>query len=85
LFHEVQAWNRNNIANYREIFIECGLAIRQKRDPKKLYRDQGLGLLTNLTGVDQDYEIPKHPDMKIENNGDDIPETIAEKIYTTFF
>jgi cytidine diphosphoramidate kinase len=37
LFKEIYAWNRENISNYIEIFIDTSIDELIKREPKKLY------------------------------------------------
>jgi len=48
LFSELHEWNRSNIPNYVEIFIDTPLDELKKRDPKKLYRDVELGKIKML-------------------------------------
>ena len=48
MFKEVYKWNRENIVNYIEIFIDTPLSEFKKRDPKKLYRDVELGVIKML-------------------------------------
>lgn len=58
---------RNIIGNsyFLEIFVDTPLEICKIRDPKDLYKKNKLGLITNFTGIDSVYEIPKKPDIYI--------------------
>ena len=66
LFKEVHKWNRNNITNYIEIFIDTPLSELKKRDPKKLYRDVELGVIKNVAGIDLIIDIPSNPDIHLK-------------------
>jgi cytidine diphosphoramidate kinase len=66
LFKEVHKWNRDNITNYIEIFIDTPLSELKKRDPKKLYRDVELGVIKNVAGIDLIIDIPSNPDIHLK-------------------
>jgi len=52
-----------------EVFVDTPLAVCQERDPKGLYRKARLGLIPNLTGVGQDYEVPRSPELVVDGSG----------------
>lgn len=84
LFHEVHQWNRNNIPEYYEVFIDSDLNTRKQRDPKKYYQQSDTGELEHLSGVDQIVEYPLSPDLHIVNNGDSSEiNTQVQKIIDT--
>ena len=66
LFKEVHKWNRENITNYIEIFIDTPLSELKKRDPKKIYRDFELGLINNVAGIDLKIDVPSNPDIHLK-------------------
>ena len=66
LFKEVHKWNRDNIKNYIEIFIDTPLSELKKRDPKNIYRDFELGLINNVAGIDLKIDIPSNPDIHLK-------------------
>jgi len=66
MFKEVYKWNRENIVNYIEIFIDTPLSELKKRDPKKLYRDVELGVIKNVAGIDLEIDIPFNPDIHLK-------------------
>ena len=66
LFKEVHKWNRENITNYIEIFIDTPLSELKKRDPKNIYRDFELGLINNVAGIDLKIDIPSNPDIHLK-------------------
>ena len=53
-----------------EVFVNTPLAVCQERDPKGLYRKAQLGVIPNLTGVGQDYEVPQNPELVVDGAGE---------------
>jgi adenylylsulfate kinase-like enzyme len=66
LFHEIQEWNRSNIARYVEIFIEANINDLKKIDVKKIYSNYDEGKINNVVGLDLTAEYPKKPDLVIK-------------------
>jgi cytidine diphosphoramidate kinase len=66
MFKELHTWNRKNIKNYEEIFIDTPLSELKKRDPKNMYKNFDLGLLKNVAGVDLKIDIPSNPDIHLK-------------------
>ena len=67
LYHAVREFLRTEIVNYHEIFISVPLETLVARDQKSLY-SQGLqGNRADVLGVNQNFELPSHPDLVIEN------------------
>jgi sulfate adenylyltransferase len=65
---EAREANRRRIgrhAKYIEIFVDTPLKICEKRDVKGLYKKARAGLIKHFTGIDDPYEPPKKPDIKI--------------------
>ncbi len=48
-----------------------------ERDVKGLYAKQAAGELTGLTGVDDPYEQPEKPDLRIESQNQTVQESAA--------
>jgi bifunctional enzyme CysN/CysC len=49
-----------------EVFVDTPLDVCEARDPKGLYRRARAGTLHGLTGVDDPYEPPAHPDLVLD-------------------
>ena len=49
-----------------EVFIDTPLDVAESRDPKGLYRKARRGELKNFTGVDSPYEVPEHPELRLD-------------------
>lgn len=76
-------WNRENIENYIEIYLEVPLNILIERDSKNIYSRALHHELTNVYGIDMPFEEPKNPDIKIRNDFSQKPEEICELIVRT--
>lgn len=50
---------------FAEVFVDTPLDVCEQRDPKGLYRDARAGRLTGFTGIDDPYEPPVTPDLRI--------------------
>lgn len=48
---------------FMEVFVDAPLDVCEARDPKGLYRRARAGELSGLTGVDDPYEPPEHPEL----------------------
>jgi adenylylsulfate kinase-like enzyme len=59
LFKEIHEWNRQNIKDYYEIFIDVDIELLQKRDIRRVY-SSSLGI--NVMGLDLEYDKPINPD-----------------------
>lgn len=80
MYDEVREWNRKNIEKYVEIFLKVTMETLLQRDRKGLYSRQALGKESNIVGIDQAVEFPKHPDIVVENNGAISVADIVSKI-----
>ena len=76
MFDEVRDWNRKNIGRYREIYLRVTDEILSQRNQKGLYKKS----MGDLVGFGIKMEIPKTPDLVIDNDGTVPPIKIAKKI-----
>ena len=83
LFHECQRWNRVNISFYKEIFLDVSLEVLCKRDSKSIYNEIFSGDGSDVVGVDLPMEKPENPDLVIENNGSQSPESLIEVLLSS--
>lgn len=73
LFHEIHEYNRKNIKNYFEVFLDVSKEILERRNQKKLYTEEK----QNVMGIHQIPEFPKNPHIIIINHEEkDINENI---------
>tara|TARA_B100001057_G_scaffold384096_1_gene390485 strand:- start:879 stop:1403 length:525 start_codon:yes stop_codon:yes gene_type:complete len=64
LFDKVRKWNRKNIYNYVEIYIETNIDQLIKKKKKFFYK----GNYKNIVGKNLKAEFPKSPDIIIKND-----------------
>ena len=67
IFHEWQAWNRNNFSSYYEIFLDVPAPILEARDTKRLYVSAREGRIKNVVGCDINFPRPINPDLILTN------------------
>lgn len=75
MYEEIRRWNRENIENYKEIYIKVKKETLLERNQKGLYTSG-----KNIMGIDLPFEEPENPDFVIENNGDETPEEIVDRL-----
>lgn len=80
MYTEVRAWNRENIENYREIYLKVTRETLYRRDQKKLYSSGA----KNVVGVDLPYDEPQHSHIVIQNDGQETPEEIVARLEDLF-
>lgn len=66
MWNEIYEYNRNNINNYFEIYVKCDFDELVKRDKKHLYSRALNKELTNVVGVDIDFDETK-ADLVLDN------------------
>ncbi len=71
LFPNWLEWNRKNIEEYYEIFIDVPISTLKERNNKNVYFKEGKEN-KNVVGVDIEFIKPKSPDLKIMNNFDEV-------------
>ena len=57
--------HRNNDLSFVEVFVDTPLDVCEQRDPKGLYAKARAGELTGMTGIDDPYEVPEHPELRL--------------------
>ncbi|MGC2997784.1 adenylyl-sulfate kinase [Streptomyces sp. G35A] len=62
---------------YVEVHVATPVEVCSVRDVKGLYAKQAAGELTGLTGVDDPYEEPVSPDLRIESQHQTVQESAA--------
>jgi len=80
MYREIRTWNRENIENYREIYVKVTRETLYKRDQKKLYSSGA----KNVVGVDLPWDEPERPDVVVWNDGGESPEEIVARLEKLF-
>ncbi|MCZ7456166.1 adenylyl-sulfate kinase [Streptomyces sp. WMMC940] len=60
---------------YVEVHVATPVEVCAVRDVKGLYAKQAAGEISGLTGVDDPYEAPKAPDLRIESQNQSVAES----------
>ena len=70
IFPEWQQWNRDNITNYCQIYLDVPLDILLKRETKGLYAGALKGSIKNVVGIDIDFPEPVGNNLVLDNSID---------------
>lgn len=62
---------------YLEVHVATPVEVCSVRDVKGLYAKQAAGEISGLTGVDDPYEEPQNPDLRIESHHQTVQESAA--------
>lgn len=68
LFPESREWNRNNLRDYYEVFIDTPLNDLKERDSKGLYARFARGEISDVAGLDLVFPLPD-AHLVIRNHG----------------
>lgn len=67
-FTSTRDYARMRANRFFEIYVSTPLSVCQERDPKGIYQKYKSGMIQNLTGLDQTYEVPKTPELIIDTS-----------------
>lgn len=73
----VRERHQKSATAYLEVHVATPVEVCSVRDVKGLYAKQAAGELTGLTGVDDPYETPESPDLRIESQDQTVQESAA--------
>ncbi|WP_374024902.1 adenylyl-sulfate kinase [Mycobacterium sp. HNNTM2301] len=65
--------------DFQEIFIDTPIEICEQRDPKGLYKKARAGKIKGFTGIDDPYEAPVQPELRLEGGAKDA-DTLADEV-----
>jgi len=68
LFPKTREWNRKNLKNYYEVFIDTPIEDLVGRDSKGIYGKFNRGEISEVAGMDIDFKVPNNSDLVIKNN-----------------
>ena len=72
-----------NDGEFVEVYLKCAVDVCESRDVKGLYKKARAGQLKNFTGIDSPYEVPLHPELRIDTTQlsvEQAAETIVRKL-----
>jgi len=65
--------------SFVEVFVDAPLEVCEARDPKGLYKKARAGEIKNFTGIDDPYEAPLAPELRLPA-GVESPESLADAV-----
>jgi bifunctional enzyme CysN/CysC len=74
----VRARHRDRGIPFLEIFVDTPIAVCEERDPKGLYKAARAGEISNFTGVDDPYEAPASPDLRVDTSVISVDEAAGQ-------
>lgn len=80
MYEDVRAWCRENIENYREVYIKVSMETLYRRNQKGLYSPG----VKQVVGVDLPWDEPKMSDVVIDNDMEEDPEIIVDRLMELF-
>ena len=72
----VRALHEQHGTPYLEVHLSTPVSVCADRDVKGLYAKAARGEITGMTGVDDPYEVPEAPDLRLDTSGADLPSTV---------
>ena len=61
-----------------ECFVDTPLEVCEQRDPKGLYKKARAGEIKGFTGIDDPYEAPTNPELRLTTADRDVAACVAE-------
>lgn len=80
MYDEIRNWNRENIENYKEVYIRVTRETLYRRDQKGLYTTGR----KEVVGIDLPYDEPQNADVVVQNDGGESPEEIVHRLQKAF-
>ena len=67
LFREVHGWNREQLPNYLEVWVQVNLDVLKQRDARGLYSRAARGEASDVVGLHVDYDEPREAHLVLRN------------------
>ena len=78
-YRDIRDFNRQQIGNFVEVYVECSIEKLTERDVKGLYKKALAGEIKNFTGISDPYEAPLNAEVTV-NSGTESVEQSFQKI-----
>jgi adenylylsulfate kinase len=75
-YREAREFVRSLCRNFIEIYVSTPLEVCEQRDPKGLYAKARRGEIKEFTGIDDPYEEPSEPELRIDTTNQTIRESV---------
>ena len=77
---ELLAWNRENLPNYFEVYLDVALDTVKERDDKGLYAAARRREMDHVVGLDIPWYAPRAPDLRLDGDAGETPEGLAKQV-----
>ncbi len=81
MFREIYAWNRLNLPNYFEIYLDVPLKELCRRDPKNIYSKFYSGEINNVAGLDLKVDQPQKSNLTVKFKSGQASSEIVDIIF----
>jgi adenylylsulfate kinase len=81
-YREAREFVRSLCKNFIEVHIATPLEVCEQRDQKGLYAKARRGEIKDFTGIDDPYEEPLKPDLRIDTTNQTVEESVKVVIDT---
>jgi adenylylsulfate kinase len=73
---------RRHVTNFVEIYVDCPVAVAERRDTEGLYARARAGEIDDFTGVSDPYEPPEAPEVHIRSDRESADHAAAKVVKT---
>lgn len=75
-----QVTTQGTAEDFIEVFVDTPLEVCEARDPKGLYKKARAGEIRQFTGIDDPYEPPQRPELRLDGGSGRSPDELAEEV-----
>ena len=68
----------SQVGTFAETYVSTPLAVCKNRDTKGLYKKAEMGLVKNVTGIDDPYEKPLAPEIVLDTTHQSVKACVGE-------
>jgi len=79
-YREVREEVRGRIGSFVEVYVNAPLAVVEQRDLKGIYRRCRAGEIHGVTGIDDPYEPPDHPEVECLTDRETLAESVDKVV-----
>ena len=65
------------VGGFIEIHVSTPIEVCERRDPKGLYAKSRAGLMSGMTGIDDPYEVPAAPELRIDTSKMSVEDAVS--------
>jgi len=76
-YKDSRRFARSQCRRFIEVYLSTPLDVCEKRDPNGLYTRARKGEIPHFTGVDDPYETPENPEIRIDTSDMEVSECVS--------